>query len=140
MRKEYGWIQRGKRLYGERSGNRKGKRVTVISAYSNKQKKLIAPIYFTGNTDTISFNFWIEEYLLPELKSDQVIIMDNAAIHKNIKTKELIEKEGHTLLYLPPYSPDLNPIEQKWSHVKNMVKNIKDRFKTFEDCLDYVLC
>jgi transposase len=52
----------------------------------------------------------------------------------------LIENAGHQLLYLPPYSPDLNPIEKKWSHVKTKVKNIKDNFKTFEDCLDFVLC
>ncbi|MFT4968185.1 MAG: hypothetical protein ACI9CD_001213 [Candidatus Deianiraeaceae bacterium] len=56
MVKEYGWNQKGKRLYGERSGNRKNKSITVISAYSNQAKSLIAPIYFNGNTDTDTFN------------------------------------------------------------------------------------
>ena len=66
--------------------------------------------------------------------------MDNAAFHKNKKTKELIEGKGCRLLYLPPYSSDFNPIEQKWSHIKTRVKNIRDKFKEFGDCLDYVLC
>jgi len=64
----------------------------------------------------------------------------NASFHKSEKTRELIEKSEHRLLCLPPYSPDLNPIEKKWSHIKTKVKNIKDNFKTFEDCLDYALC
>ena len=137
MKKEFGWSLRGKRLLGEKSGNRKGRRVTVISAL--KDKKLLAPMYFEGSTNTEVFNTWIEKYLMPELKLNQVVIMDNASFHKSAKTKELIESVGCKLLYLPPYSPDLNPIEQKWFHVKNMVKKIRDNFKNFNDCLDCVL-
>ena len=122
------------------SGNRFNKRITVIGGLESSFK-LLTPIYFTGNTDTMSFNYWIEEHLLPEMQGkNKVIIMDNASFHKSQRTKELIENAGHQLLYLPPYSPDLNPIEKKWSHVKTKVKNIKDNFKTFEDCLDFVLC
>jgi isftu1 transposase len=138
MIKEYGWNQKGKRLHGERSGNRTGKRVTVISAYCNSTKKLIAPIYFKGNTDTESFNYWLEEHLLPTLPKGKTIIMDNASFHKSEKTKELIERAGCHLLFLPPYSPDYNPIEQKWAHVKNDVKKSRDNFPKFTDCLDSV--
>ena len=123
-----------------KSGSRRDKRITVISAYSNQTKKLIAPMYFEGNTNTEVFNLWIKECLLPELKPNQVVIMDNATFHKSPKVRELIESVGSRLLYLPPYSPDYSPIEQKWSHVKNMVKKVKDRFKSFEECLDCVLC
>ena len=49
-----------------------------------------------------------------------VVVMDNAAFHKTQKTKDLIQKNGHTLEYLPPYSPDLNPIEHKWAHAKSL--------------------
>ena len=105
------------------------------------QCQLIAPIYIEENTNTELFNKWLEEHLLPEIVGQKkVIIMDNAAFHKSKTTSELIEKAGHTLLYLPPYSPDLNPIEKKWSHIKTKVKNIKDNFKEFYDCLDFVLC
>lgn len=139
MVKEYGWNHKGKRLYGERSGNRKGKRITVISAYSYQTKSLIAPIYFNGNTDTDTFNYWLEKHLIPNTLKGKTIIMDNATFHKSEKTKELIERAGLYLLFLPPYSPDYNPIEQKWWHVKNDVKKNRDRFKEFTECLDCVL-
>lgn len=140
MKKEYGWKIKGKRLYDNKSGNRKNKRITVISAYSNQTKDLIAPIYFEGNTDTEIFNQWTQEFLIPELKPNQTLILDNATFHKSVKTRELIESANCKLLYLPPYSPDFNPIEQKWSHVKNQVKKIRDRFENFTECLDEVLC
>ena len=56
MKKEYGWKTRGQRLYDNKSGNRKNKRITIISAYSNQTKQLIAPMYFEGNTNTEIFN------------------------------------------------------------------------------------
>ena len=139
MKKEYGWKIRGKRLYDNKSGNRKNKRITVISAYSNKTKQLIAPMYFEGNTDTEIFNQWIEEFLIPELKTNQTIIMDNAAFHKSQRTIELVKSTKCRLLYLPPYSPDFNPIEQKWGHVKNTVKKIRNKFENFNECLDMAL-
>ena len=129
MKKEYGWKVRGQRLYDNRSGNRKNKRITVIFAYSNQTKQLIAPMYFEGNTDTEVFNQWIEEFLIPELKPNQTIILDNATFHKSPQTQQLIESAQCNILYLPPYSPDLNPIEQKWSHVKSKVKKIRDKYR-----------
>lgn len=141
MKKEYGWKEKGKRLFGNKSGNRKGKRITVIGAINGRKGKLLAPIYFEGSTNTEVFNVWIKEYLLPSIKNaNKVIIMDNASFHKTEETKKLIETAGHKLLYLPPYSPDLNPIEQKWGNIKSKVKSIKDNFTNFFDCLDYVLC
>jgi transposase len=140
MKKEYGWKTKGQRLYDNRSGNRKNKRITVISAYSNQTKQLIAPMYFEDNTDTEIFNQWIEEFLIPELKSGQTVILENAAFHKSSRTTELINSANCQLLYLPPYSPDFNPIEQKWGHVKNSVKKIRDKFQNFNECLEGVLC
>jgi hypothetical protein len=137
MRKEFGWKERGKRLYDNKSGNRKGKRITVISAL--KDRKLLAPMWFEGNTDTNIFNEWIEKCLVPELEPHQVIVMDNATFHKSEATRKLIESVECKLLYLPPYSPDFNSIAQKWGHVKNMVKKIRDQFADFNECLDYTL-
>ena len=139
MKKEYGWKKKGQRLYDNKSGNRKNKRITVISAYSNQTKDLIAPIYFEGNTDTKIFNQWIQEFLITELKPNQTLILDNATFHKSSKTRELIESANCKLLYLPPYSPDFNPIEQKWSHVKNQVKKIRNKFEDFTKWLDVAL-
>ena len=85
MKKEYGWKAKGQRLYDNKSGNRKNKRITVISAYSNQTKQLIAPMYFEGNTDAVIFNQWIEEFLIPELKAHQTVILDNARFPQIIK-------------------------------------------------------
>ena len=97
-------------------------------------------MYFEGNTDTEIFNQWIKEFLVPELKPGQTVILDNAAFHKSQRTAELINSTNCQLLYLPPYSPDFNPIEQKWGHVKNSVKKIRNEFESFNECLESVLC
>ena len=73
--------------------------------------KIIAPFCYQGTCDTDLFNFWIKNFLVPELIPGQVVILDNATFHKSSKTKELIESSGCEILFLPPYSPDFNPIE-----------------------------
>jgi transposase len=77
---------------------------------------MIASYVFTGYTDSQRFNIWLEEYLFPELKEGQVVIMDNATFHKSPRTKKLIESVGCNLLYQPSYSPDLNRIEKQFSN------------------------
>lgn len=106
----YGWSTKGERCYARPPGNR-GIRISVIAGLH--QHKLAAPCHFTGFTDTSFFNEWLENHLLPELPSGVTIIMDNARFHKSSRTREIIEKAGCFLLFLPPYSPDLNPIEQR---------------------------
>lgn len=73
---------------------------------------------FEGNTDSTLFNFWLENLLFAELAPDSTIIMDNAAFHKTAMTRKIIEDSGHILLFLPPYSPDFNPIEQDFAIIK----------------------
>ncbi|WP_265026144.1 transposase [Wolbachia endosymbiont (group A) of Bibio marci] len=73
------------------------------------EKKFIAPMTFTGGCNKDVFNIWLERRLLPQLQRDTTIVMDNATFHKTPKTKSLIESFGCHLLYLPTYSPDLNP-------------------------------
>ena len=81
------------------------------------------------------FEGWIEHDLLPKLKKKSVLIMDNASFHKGRKLQELLKKAGHYLVWLPQYSPDLNPIEKMWSRVKS-VRNkfrVADSDKLFKD-------
>jgi transposase len=73
---------------------------------------------FAGTCNTLVFNAWVEQSLLPELPPKSLVIMDNASFHKHPQTKKLIESHGHMLLYLAPYSPDHNPIEQTFAHLK----------------------
>jgi len=64
------------------------------------------------------FNAWLEQMLIPVLKPEQTIIMDNASFHKSEKTRVLVEQAGCRLLYLPPYSADFNPIEKTFGWLK----------------------
>ena len=118
--KEKGWGERGKALNGKRSG-KSYQRLNVIAGLN--QGRSIAPFYFYGSCNTEVFHTWVEEVLIPELKPGQVIILDNATFHKSPKTKRLIEAVGCRLIFLPPYSPDLNPIEKFWAKMKKWIRN-----------------
>lgn len=116
----YGRCPRHQRLYGDISGKRITPRISMIAAYG--QGHLSAPFRFEGYTDTYVFNLWLETCLLPTLRPGQIVIMDNASFHKSNKTCELIESVGCQLLFLPPYSPDLNKIERQWAILKQGIR------------------
>ena len=65
-----------------------------------------------------NFNSWVENFLVKELKTGQFVVMDKASFHKSQKTNELIEAAGCKVIFLPSYSPDLNPIEKFWANMK----------------------
>jgi transposase len=130
------WAKRGAKIIGERSGKRRT-RTSVIAALNGDEIK--APIRFTGTANTELFVYWIENILLPTLIAGQVVIMDNCSIHKSTKVKSLIDSVGCKLIYLPPYSPDLNPIENYWAVMKNQIKKQRDKFENFLDNIDSVL-
>ena len=120
LHRPYGYSEKGQRVFGEISGHR-GNRISIIGAYC--QRQLIAPLHFEGYTNTEVFNDWLENILVPELTVGQIVIMDNASFHKSSKTRSVIEKAGCSLLYLPTYSPDLNPIEKQWANLKNFIRS-----------------
>jgi transposase len=76
----------------------------------------------TYPVDSAIFTCWVAQILLPVLTEKAVIIMDNATFHKQSDMQKLIANAGHSLLYLPPYSPDLNSIEKKWAQTKQIRK------------------
>ena len=84
--------------------------------------KSIAPFVFNGTCNTELFNNWVEQFLIKELTAGQVVVLDNATFHKSKKTKELIESVGCRVIFLLPYSPDLNPIEKFWANMKKWIK------------------
>ena len=73
---------------------------------------------------------WLKDFLIPELKSGQVVIMDNATFHKSEESRKLIEKAGCKILFLPPSLPDLNPIEIFWANFKKVVRSNLEKIKT----------
>ncbi len=77
---------------------------------------------FDGNINSDIFYAWVTNELLPVLPANAVVVLDNATFHKRQDIQYVIRRAGHTLEYLPPYSPDLNPIEHKWAQAKNIRK------------------
>jgi transposase len=75
-----------------------------------------------GSTNGTLFETYLEEVLLPTLKKGQVVVMDNLSAHKGERVREMIEGKGCQLVYLPPYSPDFNPIEQAFSKLKSYLR------------------
>ena len=80
-----------------------------------------------GATNKEVFQAYVQHILLPTLKTGDIVVMDNLSAHKNKKIKDLIESVGAELWFLPPYSPDLNPIEKMWSKIKAMLRALKAR-------------
>jgi transposase len=89
-----------------------------------------APAIVGGATDADVFRAYVAEALVPELRAGDVVILDNLQPHKAAGVREMIEAAGARLLYLPPYSPDYNPIENMWSKVKGHLRSAAAR--TFE--------
>src|ERR1700742_5030168 len=112
MPRRHGYSVRGTRCYGCHDWGAKG-RTNVIGALLGSVLLTISLFQETINTNT--FTAWVKQDLIPKLPSQAIIIMDNATFHKGEEMTKEIQKAGHTLLYLPPYSPDLNPIEPKWA-------------------------
>ena len=116
---------------------RKFERCSIVAGKCGK--KIVAPFGYTGTCDSKLFLKWIKEILAPNLKRNQIVIMDNASIHKSPKIREAIEKVGCKLVYQPPYSPDLNPIEHFWAHLKKKIGSLEPNFDCLFDAIYYVL-
>ena len=114
----YGWNEKGDRFHALKSGRRQG-RVNMIAALCHQQ--LMAPFTVEGSRKRDVFETWLETCLVPVLKPGQVVIMDNATFHKGGRIQQLIRDAECEILYLPPYSPDLNKIEKCWSWLKSRI-------------------
>lgn len=124
MTRRYGRARGGKRaLDSTPSGN--WNTTTMISDVRLEGSK--APMVIKGATNTEVFTVYVKDFLLPTLKEGDIVVLDNLSAHKDVKIRNLIESVGATLWYLPPYSPDLNPIENMWSKVKAILRKLKAR-------------
>jgi transposase len=124
MTRLYGRGENGERVYDDRPSN-KGKNITLIGAMSDEG--LIGAMTFSGSLNTASFLVFIEEILLPQLWVGAIVTMDNLSVHYAAIAKTLIESVGAQVKFLPPYSPDLSPIELCWSKLKEIIRSTKAR-------------
>ena len=120
----YGRCEGGGRIYDDRPGNT-GKNITLIGAISDEG--LIAAMTFTGGLNTAIFLVFIEKILLPQLWDGAIVAMDNLPVHYAEIAKTLIESVGAKVKFIPPYSPDLSPIELCWSKLKEIIRSAKAR-------------
>lgn len=114
-----GWSPRGERCYAEKKAERRT-RYNITAALNVNQ--LFAPFLFEGYSTASTYETYVEQILVPALKPGMVVVIDNASFHKSKKVVELIEGAGCRIIFLPPYSPDFNPIEHWWTAVKSAIR------------------
>jgi transposase len=133
----YGRASKGERVLGSVPQNY-GENLTVIGALTDSGLQAVMTI--DGATDGEVFRAYVEQILCPTLEAGDVVIMDNLGAHKVAGIREAIESKGAEVIYLPPYSPDLNPIEQCWSKLKSAARAIGARTReTLEKAIQQII-
>lgn len=139
MSRRYGRCAKSRRLV-DKVPHGHWKTTTFIAAL--RHTGLTAPMVLDGPINGAIFRAWIEQFLCPTLTPGDIVIMDNLPVHKGVGIRQLIESAGAALLYLPPYSPDLNPIEMAFSKLKALLRKAAARsvhalWNAISDCLDF---
>jgi transposase len=107
-----------------------GHRKTLTFVAGLRCDGIIAPCVFDGSINAVNFLAWVIQFLLPVLRRGEVVVMDNLSSHKAAAVRRAIKAAGAKLIFLPPYSPDLNPIEQAFSQLKTLL--CKENARTIE--------
>jgi transposase len=115
MPRTHGYAPKGQRVVGKRNWHERG-RINVLGALL--AGSLLTACTVEGPVDAEVFKAWLEQDLIPQLPPNSVVVMDNAPFHRVPITEQILAAHGHTLLPLPTYSPDLNPIEHTWHEKK----------------------
>ena len=123
---------RGQKVTGKVSG-KKFKRTNIVAGLC--LGKWIAPLQYSGSTDSILFEQWFENCLLKEVGRNKFIIMDNASFHRKSHLTALAETKKCKVIFLPPYSPDLNLIENKWAWLKQKLRATLHLSDSLDDAL-----
>lgn len=115
LAKQKGWGRKGERL---RSFVPCGRWLTTTMICAIRHDRVCAPMLLDGPMDGFAFSAYVSQVLMPSLQTGDVVVMDNLSTHKTKEAESIFAQNGVRALYLPPYSPDLNPIENMWSKVK----------------------
>ena len=119
-----GWSRRGKRLV-EKVPHGHWRTLTFLAAL--RHDGITAPCVLDGPINGCGFRAYVEQILMPTLKPGDIVIMDNLGSHKSQEVRRLIRAAGARLFFLPPYSPDLNPIEQVFAKLKALLRRMRPR-------------
>ena len=130
--REYGYAPKGQKVHAAVSG-RKYKRVGIVAAQLGRE--IVSPLAYSGTMDSRLFLFWFEQQLLPALPPGTVIVMDNASFHRKAQLICAAQKHGFRLVFLPPYSPEFNPIEKFWAWLKRFLRSARPLAPSFDDAL-----
>ncbi|CAG5435475.1 degenerate transposase [Streptococcus pneumoniae] len=129
----YAGAPRGEKVYEKISG-RRFERTSIVAGQVDGE--FIAPMIYKKSMTSDFFVEWFKTQLLPALKTPHVIVMGNASFHPKNILDELCIQDKHFFLPLPPYSPDLNPIEQAWAILKKKVTDLLREVPTIFECLE----
>jgi len=111
----HGWAARGQKLYGEITGKRETRQNLIAARRGNQ---MLSPMIIQGSINAQCFEKWLSAWLLPSLEENSTLIMDNAPFHRKTVIQALVSAVGHTVLFLPKYSPDFNKIEHDFAALK----------------------
>ena len=137
MVSDYARAEGGARAKAPRPFN-SGEKFSIIGAIS--LAGIVGMMYIESATDGEAFKTFIKKCLIPNLGLDKFVILDNVGFHKQNEIRELIEQAGSKVVFLPPYSPDLSPIEPMWSKIKQLLRKLMPRAKAeFHDALAELL-
>ena len=134
--REYGYAPRGEKVYGK-IGGRKYQRVGLVTARVGG--RVVAPMEYQGTMNAALFEAWFENSLLPAIPPNSTITMDNASFHRKKKLFEIAEKRHFRLIFLPPYSPELNPVEKLWANMKRWLKKNTRNYSSLNDAIEAAL-
>jgi transposase len=124
MARRYGRCARGQRL---RLGVPHGHWKTTTFVAGLRLTGMAAPFVLDGPINRVAFEAYVEKVLRPELKPGDIVIMDNLSSHKGPRVRDMIEAAGATLRFLPPYSPDFNPVEMAFAKLKAHLRKAAER-------------
>jgi len=134
--REYGYAPRGEKVIGKISGKHFA-RTSIIAAQNGDE--VLAPFAFGGSMNGDLFEGWLEHIFVPALKTPEksVLIIDNATHHRKDTIYDIADEHGFKVIFLPPYSPDLNPIEKFWANIKRRLRLHMYKFGTFWEALNH---
>ena len=124
MTRSHGRCRKGERL---RMGFPHGHRKTTTLVAGLRMSGMVAPMVLDGPINGEWFEAYVREVLVPELRPGDIVVMDNLSSHKRTAVRERIEGAGASLLFLPPYSPDFNPIEKAFARLKALLRKAAER-------------